>query len=118
MNYTPAQRLPLVRLGLLTAAALAIHGYHLGVEDAEIYIPAANKLLDPRLYPYAAEFFLSHERLSLFAPILAWTARLAHLSLDWTVFLWYIVTLFATLVACWMLAATCFPSSRARWAAA
>jgi hypothetical protein len=117
MNSIPAQRLPLIRLGLLTAAALAIHGYHLGVEDAEIFIPAANKLLDPDLYPYASEFFLSHERLSLFAPILAWTARLTHLSMDWTVFLWYIVTLFATLVACWMLAATCFRSSRARWAA-
>jgi hypothetical protein len=117
MKYTPAQPPPLLRLGLLTAAALAIHGYHFGVDDAEIYIPAASKLLHPDLYPYAAEFFLSHERMSLFAPILAWTARLAHLSIDWTVFLWYIATLFATLLACWMLAAVCFESSRARWAA-
>jgi len=117
MKHAPAQHVPLIRLGLLTAAALAIHGYHLGVEDAEIYIPAASKLLDPNLYPYATEFFLSHERLSLFAPILAWTARITHVSMDWTVFLWYIATLFATLVACWMLAAVCFESSRARWAA-
>ena len=76
MNTTEEERLPIVRLALLTAAALIIHGYHLGVEDAEIYIPAAKKLLNPSLYPYATEFFLSHERLSLFGQILAWTARL------------------------------------------
>jgi hypothetical protein len=109
--------LPWARLGLLTAAALAIHGYHLGVEDGEIYIPAARKLLHPNLYPYATQFFESQDRLSLFAPILAWTARLTHLSVDWTVFLWYMATLFATLAACWMLAAVSFERQRARWCA-
>jgi hypothetical protein len=117
MKLAPAQHVPWIRLGLLTAAALAIHGYHLGVEDAEIFIPAASKLLDPDLYPYATEFFLSHERLSLFAPILAWSARITHLSMDSIVFLWYIATLFGTLVACWMLAAVCLESARTRWAA-
>jgi hypothetical protein len=111
----PERRMPVLRLGLLTAAAVAIHGYHLGVEDAEIYIPAAKKLLHPNLYPYATEFFLSHGRLSLFSPILVWTSRLTHLSMDSTIALWYIVTLFATLAACWKLAETCFTSARARW---
>jgi hypothetical protein len=115
MKTASESRLPFVQLGLLTLAALAIHGYHLGVEDGEIYIPAARKLLHPDLYPYATEFFQSHERLSLFAPILAWTARLSHLSMDWAVLLWYIATLFMTLAACWMLAATVFYSARARW---
>lgn len=112
-----AQRIPLIRLGLLTVAALAIHGYHFGVEDSEIYIPAAIKLLHPNFYPYASEFFLSHEHLSLFASILAWSARLSHIPIDWVVFLWYVTTLFAMLVACWTLAATCFDSGRARWSA-
>lgn len=109
------QRVPFLRLALATAAAMGIHGYHLGVEDGEIYIPAAKKLLHPNLYPFATEFFESHEHLSLFAPILAWTARLTHLSMDWTVFLWYIATIFLLLVSCWMLAAICFGSARARW---
>jgi hypothetical protein len=115
MKSAPGQNLPLVRLGLLTAASLAIHGYHLGVDDAEIYLPAVSKLIHPSLFPYGADFFLAYQRLSLFAPILAWSARLTHLSTDWTVFCWYIATLFATLVACWMLAAVCFDSARARW---
>jgi hypothetical protein len=110
-------RLPILRLGLLTAAALIIHGYHLGVEDAEIYIPAARKLLQPELYPFASEFFLSHGHLSLFSPVLAWTTRLTHLSMDWTIFGWYLLTLFAMIVSCWMLAAACFETQRARWGA-
>jgi hypothetical protein len=115
VKTTPKFHVPLARLGLLTVTAIALHGYHLGVEDGEIYIPAARKLLHPALYPYATEFFTSHQRLSLFAPILAWTARLARLSMDWTVFLWYVATIFLTLAACWMLAAVSFDSSRARW---
>jgi hypothetical protein len=115
MSKTPVQRFPILRLGLLTASAIAIHGYHLGVEDAEIYIPAAKKLLHPELYPYATEFFLSHEQLSLFSPILACCARLTHLSMDWTIFLWYIATTFAMLAACWSLVSICFYSARARW---
>jgi hypothetical protein len=102
---------------LLTLAALVIHGYHLGVEDAEIYVPAARKLLNPKLYPYATEFFLSHGHLSLFSPILAGTAWLTHLSMDWTVLAWYVATLFGTILSCWLLAAACFASPRARWSA-
>jgi hypothetical protein len=117
LERAPELRLPWIRILGLTGAALFVHGYHLGVEDGEIYIPAARKLLHPDLYPYATEFFASHERLSLFAPILAWTARLTHLPMDWTVFLWYIATLFLTLAACWMLAAAAFKNARARWCA-
>ena len=110
-------RLPILRLAALTVAAIFLHGYHLGVEDGEIYVPAAKKSLNPALYPYATEFFLSHGHLSLFSPLLAWTARLTHLSMDWAILAWFVVTLFAMLLACWTLAAACFKSQRARWCA-
>lgn len=113
---TPDKRPPFFRLALVTAGATGIAGYHLGVDDSEIYIPAAQKLLHPALFPYGTEFFQSHEHLSLFAPILAWTARLTHLSMDWTIFLWYVLTTFALLVSCWLLASACFTTARARWA--
>ena len=115
MRASPNGRFPILRLATLTVAALCIHGYHLGVEDGEIYIPAAKKLLHPELYPFATEFFLSHGHLSLFSPTLAWTAKITHLSMDWTILGWYIVTLFAMLASCWTLAAACFTSERARW---
>lgn len=117
MTTQTARRLPLFPLAALTVAALAIHGYHLGVDDGEIYVPAARRLLNPGLYPFAPEFFLSHAHLSLFSPTLAWTARLTHLSMDWTILAWYIVTLFGMMISCWMLAAACFESQRARWSA-
>src|SRR3569623_2928699 len=85
-NARPATHLPIARLAALTAAALLVHGYHLGVDDGEIYVPAARRLLNPRIYPFAPEFFLSHAHLSLFSTILASTARLIHLSMDATIF--------------------------------
>lgn len=112
----PDKHPPYFRLALVTAGAIGIAGYHMGVDDSEIYIPAAQKLLHPALFPYGTEFFQSHEKLSIFAPILAWTARLTHLSMDWTIFLWYVLTTFALLVSCWVLASACFTRARARWA--
>jgi len=108
-------RVPILRLALLAAAGLLIHGYHLGVEDGEIYIPTAKKILHPALYPYADEFFLSHGHLSLFGPILAWTSRLTHMPIDWSIFAWYVLTLFAMLASCWVLLNACFTSAPARW---
>ena len=115
MKILSTPRFPATRLGLVTLAALLVHGYHLGVEDGEIYIPAARKLLQPELYRFGSEFFLSHERLSLFAPIVAGSARLTHLSIDWSAFVWYLITLFATIAGCWTLASAAFTTSRARW---
>jgi len=109
------ERFPLLAILVLTGLALLIGGYHRGVEDAEIYLPAATKLLHPNLYPYASEFFLSHGRLSLFGLVLAATAKTTRLSIDSTVFAWYVVTLFATLSACWLFLKSCFSSPHARW---
>jgi hypothetical protein len=117
MKYSQDGRMPYLRLGALTAAALAIHGYHLGVEDGEIYVPAVRKLLHPNLYPFATEFFTSHGHLSLFAPILAGSASLTHLSIDWTLFGWYVASIFALLAASWLFVSACFRSPRARWCA-
>ena len=117
MRTTNRQPLPVLQLLALSLAALCIHGYHLGVDDAEIYHPSARKLLNPQLYPFNGSFFLSHAHLSLFSPLLATTARLSHLSIDAVLFGWYLVTLFAAVAACWKLASVCFASSRARWSA-
>jgi hypothetical protein len=117
MKVSTDGRLPVLRVAALTVAAVFIHGYHLGVEDAEIYLPAARWFRHPQLYPLGREFFLSHAHLSIFGPLVAWTGRLTHLSMDWTFFAWYVATLFATIAGSWLFAAACFESSRARWSA-
>jgi len=78
-------------------------------------VPAAKRLFHPALYPYASEFFLSHGHLSLFGPIVALTSRVTSLPIDWSIFAWYIITLFGMLASCWMLVESCFSSERARW---
>jgi hypothetical protein len=117
LNKPTGDRLPILRLAGLTLTALLIHGYHAGVEDGEIYVPAAKKLLHPDLYPFAPEFFLSHGHLSLFGPILASTAKLTHASMDWTIFSWYLISAFAILASSWLFLVACFSNPRARWTA-
>lgn len=115
MKPDSGSRPPYLQIILLAIAAFSLHGYHLGVEDSEIYLPAIKQLIHPALYPFAPEFFLSHGHLSLFSPIVAWTARLAHISADWAILLWYFLTLLAMVCACWMVASACFENARARW---
>jgi hypothetical protein len=118
VQFNQRKPFPVLRLAGLTLAALAIHGYHFGVEDAEIYVPAAKKLANPALYPFAPEFFLDHEHLSIFGSVVAATSRLTHLSIDWTILLWYVACLFGMIASCWLIASAFFTSSRARWSAA
>lgn len=107
---------PLVLL-LLTLAAIAIHGYHPSAEDAEIYIPQIKKILNPSLYPFGAEFFQTHARLTLFPNLVAASVRLTHLSLGAALFAWQLAAIFLVLLACKRIASKCFPTEPGRWAA-
>ena len=117
MRHNSEESFPILQLAGLTLAALCIGGYHLGVDDSEIYVPAAKKFLHSELYPFHSEFFLSHGHLTLFSPLLAWTSKLTRMPMDWTLFAWYLATLFGMISACWMLAKVCFVAPRARWSA-
>ncbi len=108
---------PLLRLALLTAAAIAVHGYHFGTDDGAVYLPAVVHSIHPGLYPYGAEFFESHAGLSIFTALVGTSARFFHFNVEWTVFLWHLLTVFAYLFAAWRLASVCFDSARARWSA-
>src|SRR5215510_10505426 len=98
-----SKRRPYPALILVTAAAIFVHGYHPGVEDGEIYLPGIKKLLNPALYPFGAEFFENHARLTFFPEIIATSVRASHLSFDLVVLLWYGLSTFLTLLACWRL---------------
>lgn len=102
---------------LLTFLAVLVHGYHLGTDDAAIYIPAIKKAFDPKLYPFGSEFFMEHGRLSIFSPLVAISAHLFHLPIDVAIFLWYVFGIFLLLVAGWRIVSICFSSTYARWAA-
>ncbi len=109
--------IPFLRLTLLTAVAIAINGYHFGTDDGAVYLPAIVQSIHPGLYHYGAEFFESHANLSVFTALVGASARLTHLSVEWTIFLWHLPTIFIFLLAGWRLACVCFDSARARWSA-
>ena len=111
------ERSPYLGLVLLTVGALFVHGYHPGIEDAEIYTPGIKKLLNPSLYPFGSEFFLNHARLSLFDELIAASVRATHLPFDVMIFGWYLASIFLMLLACWRLSVECFQEPEARWAA-
>jgi len=111
-----ARRRPYFYVGLLTTGALLVHGYHPGIEDAEIYIPGIKKLLNANLYPSFGEFFLDHAHSTLFDELIAASVRVTHLPFDLAIFIWYLASIFLTLQACWQLSVACFEKAEARWA--
>jgi len=109
-------RKPVFLVLLLTLGALLVHGYHPWAEDAEIYLPGVEKVLDPELFPFGAEFFQSHAQLTLFPNLLAALVVVTHLPLELVLFVVHVASVFLLLLACWELSGKCFPDARARWA--
>src|SRR5580658_204417 len=106
----------LVCLFGVTAAAILVHGYHVGIEDMAVYLPAIKKLLNPALYPFDANFFLLYIRWTLFHQTIATTVQLTHLPLDWVLFLWHFAGVFLVLLGCLRLIRRCLPEPAAHWA--
>jgi hypothetical protein len=100
---------------LLTVGALLVHGYHPYAEDAEIYLPSVEKILQPGLFPSGQEFFASHASLTIFPNLVAFSLRVSHLPMEAGLFVWHLASVFLLLVACWQLGSLLFPSARARW---
>jgi hypothetical protein len=98
----------------LTLAALTIHGYHPFAEDGGLYLAGIKRELNPALYPYGSEFVRGHLRFSLFAPAVAAAVRWSGLGLEMALLLIYLVSIWMTLAAGWMLACRCFPSRKER----
>jgi len=102
----------------LTALALLIHGYHPYAEDAEIYLPGVQKILNPTLFPVNDYFFAEHAGHTLYPNVIATSVRLTRLPLPWVAFLWQIASIFLLLAATRRLATALFEAETARWGAA
>jgi hypothetical protein len=99
----------------LTLFAVLVQGYHLGLEDQAIYLPAIKKNLNPALYPQGAEFFLAQTRATILGELVALSVRTAHLPLDTVIFLWQVCAIFLILWACLRLSRKLFSSPWAQW---
>lgn len=102
-------------LFLISIGAVLVHGYHPGIEDAEFYLPGVTKHLHPALYPFNDQYFMSHARMTLFAPVVATSVRITYMPLDWAIFLWHFACIFLLLLGCWRISRICFRDERAPW---
>ncbi|HLK62172.1 MAG TPA: hypothetical protein VKU19_01935 [Bryobacteraceae bacterium] len=100
---------------MLTCLAVVTLGYHLGVDDAEIYVPAIKHAADPSLYPYGSEFFMMHAHLSLFPDLVGDSSYWTRLPINVVIFLWFVIGIFLLLFASWRLLCACFDHEQARW---
>jgi len=102
---------------MLSVFAFVIMGYHPGLEDDAFYLAAIKKNLNPALFPHDSEFFRLQFQATIFDKLIAFSARLTHLPLAWTVLLWQFAAIFLLLHGCWRIARRCFSQPPAQWAA-
>ena len=112
MKLTPKH---VALLLLLTVGAVLVHGYHPAVEDGELYLPGVKKILNPALYPFNDQFFMSHARMTLFSRLVAASVRFSHLPFDWVILLWHVACVFGLLLGCWRVSRACFRQPLAPW---
>ncbi len=94
-------------VSVLTFLAVLVHGYHPYAEDGGLYLAGIKHLLDPQMYPHQTAFVAEHLRFSIFAPVIAAIVRCSGLSVATALFLVYIASFWATLLAAWQIAALC-----------
>lgn len=92
-----------------------MHGYHPAVEDGELYLPGVKKSLNPALYPFNDQFFMSHARMTFFDELVAASVRISHLPFDYVILLWHVICIFGLLLGCWRVSRACFSDPRAAW---
>ncbi len=106
-----------VRLAALSVLAIVVHGFHFGIEDEAIYLPAVKRLLDPELYSHDAAIVSAQTRFTLFGPSMAFLARSTRLPLHWVFFTVYCLVTFLFVFALKQLAQFVFEEKAAQWGA-
>ncbi|HEX6879471.1 MAG TPA: hypothetical protein VF135_03830 [Terriglobales bacterium] len=99
----------------LTGLALLIHGYHFGIEDQAIYIPAILRDLNPRLFPRDATFFESQTHAMLLDKLVAPIVQLSHAPVPWVLFVLHLLTIFLLLFACSRIVIKLFGNTPSAW---
>ena len=105
-----------VVLVLLTILAILVHGYHLGLEDEAVYLPAIKLHLDPGLYPHDSVFFAAQMKLTVYDKVIAGLISLSHLQTELVVFVLHVFSVFLVLLACLRLSRKIFTQPEAYWA--
>jgi hypothetical protein len=100
----------------LTALAVLVSGYHPGVEDDGVYLPAIQRDLNPALYPHDSDFFTVQLQATVFDKLVAGSVRTLHIPLEPALLVWQALTIFLILWGCRRIAVRCFADKSSQWA--
>jgi hypothetical protein len=103
-------------LVLFSGIGFLVEGYHPGMEDDGIYLPAIMTHLDSTLFPHDAAFFLLQMRTSLFPNFMEHFVALTGMPLPWAELILQLVSIFLIIWGCFSIASRLFEESAARWA--
>lgn len=104
-------------LAVLTVWAVLVMGYHPGLEDDAFYLAAIKRNLNPALFSHDSDFFRLQFQATIFDKLIAFSVRLIHLPLAWTVLLWQVAAIVLVLHGCWRISRRCFTQPAAQWSA-
>ncbi len=104
-------------LGLLSAFAILVQGYHPGLEDDAFYLAAIKRNLNPSLFPHDVDFFRVQFQATVFDKLIALSLRWTHVPLEWGILFWQWGATFLILWGCWRISRRCFAEVHAQWAA-
>ncbi len=117
MRRRDSSLLNLAQLAALSVWAMFVMGYHPGLEDDAFYLAAIKRNLNPALFPHDSEFFRLQFQATIFDKLIAFSVRIIHLPLAWTVLLWQFAAIFLVLHGCWRIGRRCFTERAAQWSA-
>lgn len=101
---------------LFTVLGFLVMGYHPGLEDDGIYLPAVKADLNPALFPHNANFFRLQMQATAFDGLMEHFVRWTRMPLAWAELVWQLLALFLILWAVKKIANLLFRDSSARWA--
>ena len=98
-----------------SALAIAVMGYHPGIEDDSVYLSAVKGDLNPALYPHDSEFFRVQLQATLFDKWVAGFIHWTHIPVGITEFLWQFCSIALIIFGCWCITRTLFAEDEAQW---
>ena len=101
---------------LFSLLAIAVMGYHPGLEDDAVYLTAVKADLNPALYPHDSDFFRVQLQATVFDKCVAGFIRLTHIPIPVTELLFQFLSIFLILLACHSIARHLFKQESVQWA--
>jgi hypothetical protein len=98
-----------------SALAIAVMGYHPGIEDDSVYLSAIKGDLNPALYPHDSEFFRVQLQATLFDKWVAGFIHWTRIPVGITEFVWQFCSIALIIFGCWCLARSLFAEDEAHW---